>query len=150
MKIFYKLTSLFIIILTISSCQMYKESPTDAIHEIITAFNNADYETLWNRTVNSDQDAIADELKERKKNHDMQFYRIISYTLNSKDIDINSITNQQYLYILLKQIAHDNNIFLENIKKISSKVYAAKINTGDDSYNLPLIYIKGKWYMQLY
>ncbi len=147
---YYSLKYYVILVLLISSfltaCSK-NDTPDKAVNEIITAYNNADIETLWNRTLPSNRFAVSKNMIENIDNRDL--FDMMGFALNKDNATVDNFTAEEFLYGTFRVILGDKEMELNNIEKVNDNTYTANIKIGEKTAVMPLRKENNMWYMQI-
>lgn len=123
------------------------DTPEKAVNEIISCYNDGDFNCMWLRVLPKDKYAVSQNLIKNINNSDL--FILMGYALNKDNITSDNITSEEYLYGSFKVILGDREMKLENIEQIDNTTYSASIKVGEKTAVMPLKLANNKWYMQI-
>lgn len=134
----------------LSGCKNNNENidtPEKAVNEIISCYNDGDFNCMWQRVLPKDKYAVSQNLINNINNNDL--FILMGYALNKDNLTSDNITSEEYLYGAFKVVLGDREMELENIEQLDNTTYSANIKLGEKTAVMPFKLFNNKWYMQL-
>lgn len=123
------------------------DTPEKAVNEIISCYNDGDFNCMWQRVLPKDKYVVSQNLINNINNNDL--FILMGYALNKDNLTSDNITSEEYLYGSFKVVLGDRDMKLENIEQIDNTTYSASIKLGEKTAVMPFKLFNNKWYMQL-
>lgn len=123
------------------------DTPEKAVNEIISCYNEGDFNCMWQRVLPKDKYVVSQNLINNINNNDL--FILMGYALNKDNLTSDNITSEEYLYGSFKVVLGDRDMKLENIEQIDNTTYSASIKLGEKTAVMPFKLFNNKWYMQL-
>lgn len=123
------------------------DTPEKAVNEIISCYNDGDFNCMWQRVLPKDKYAVSQNIINNINNNDL--FILMGYALNKDNLTSDNITSEEYLYGAFKVVLGDKDMKLENIEQIDNTTYSASIKLGEKTAVMPFKLFNNKWYMQL-
>ncbi len=123
------------------------DTPEKAVNEIISCYNDGDFNCMWQRVLPKDKYVVSQNLINNINNSDL--FILMGYALNKDNLTSDNITSEEYLYGAFKVVLGDREMELENIEQLDNTTYSASIKLGEKTAVMPFKLFNNKWYMQL-